>query len=194
MSGSQQIRSRTVAVYGGSFNPPHVGHAMVASWLLWTELVDELWLLPVYRHAFDGLHDKKLTSFEQRCAWCEALADSVSPEVKVCRVEAELATPSYTIDTLRHLRAKFSDCQFRLVVGSDVLPQLPKWRDWESIEDEFSPIIVARAGYPTEKELDSPVFPGVSSSEIRSRLEAGLDISHLVPASVLRLLNPKAWP
>ena len=47
-----------VAVYGGSFNPPHVAHAMVASWLLWTRLVDEVWLVPVFRHAFEGIQEK----------------------------------------------------------------------------------------------------------------------------------------
>ena len=51
-----------IAVYGGSFNPPHIAHTMVASWLLWTEMVDEVWLVPVYRHAFEQSHGKKLRS------------------------------------------------------------------------------------------------------------------------------------
>jgi len=168
-----------------------MGHAMVASWLRWTERVDEVWLLPVYRHAFEGQQHKQLASFEDRCAWCGALAEAVGQGVKLCRIEEELPTPSYTIDTLRSLRDRHPGLQFRLVLGSDVLPQLPDWRDWDSIDREFSPIIVARAGYPTDLDLKSPEFPGVSSSEIRQRLAEGREIAHLVPATVLRLLKEK---
>ena len=125
--------AQNIAVYGGSFNPPHVGHAMVASWLVWTGLVDKVWLLPVYEHAFEGLQDKRLASFDTRSAWCDALAESLSPAIEVCRVEADLPTPSYTM-TLRFLRQLHPHYRFRLVVGSDVVPQLPQWRDWESIE------------------------------------------------------------
>jgi nicotinate-nucleotide adenylyltransferase len=194
MSHPREPGTRVVAVYGGSFSPPHVGHAMVASWLRWTERADEVWLLPVFRHAFEGQHGKQLASFEDRCAWCEALAEAVGPGVKVCRIEAELPTPSYTIDTLRSLRDRHPGIQFRLVLGSDVLSQLPEWRDWDSIEREFSPIIVARAGYPADLELNSPEFPGVSSSDIRQRLVDDREIGHLVPATVLRLLTPGQTP
>ena len=181
--------SSTVAIYGGSFSPPHVGHAMVAAWLLWTRRVDQVWLTPVYRHAFEGQQDKQLASFEQRCSWCLAFADALGEGVEVCRIESELPTPSYTIDTLRSLRRRHPEFRFRLVVGSDVLPQLPQWRDWSSIAEEFSPIVVARDGYPSEQALESPVFPGVSSSEIRERLAKGQPVEHLVPAEVVRLIR-----
>ena len=59
-------RDRVVAGYGGSFNPPHVGHAMVAQWVVWTGRADAVWFVPVYQHAFEGRHDKTLASFDQR--------------------------------------------------------------------------------------------------------------------------------
>jgi len=172
-----------IAIYGGSFNPPHVGHTMVASWLLWCELVDEVWLTPTYAHAFD----KDLLPFELRVRMCAAMAGDVGPRVKVCEVERELPVPSYTIQTLRLLRERHEGADFRLVVGADILPQTPQWRSWDAIEAEFSPIVVGRGGYP---ELPgSPTFPTLSSTNIRGRLRRGESVSALVNASVVPLLD-----
>lgn len=168
-----------VGVYGGSFNPPHVGHAMVAAWLVWTRRVDEVWLVPAYRHAFD----KPLAPFDQRLLAATELAALVGPAVKVLDIEAELPVPSYTVRTLRALASRHPGVELRLVLGADVLPQLPGWRDWATIEREFPPIVVGREGYPPV--ADAPTFPNVSSSEIRRRLAAGEPVDHLVPAAVL---------
>ena len=160
-----------IAVYGGSFNPPHVAHAMVASWLLWTDQVDEVWMVPVYRHAFEGIQQKKLASYEQRVHWCTLLTSDVDERIQVCDIEAQLPVPSYSIDTLSALRERYPEHQFRLVIGADVLPDLPKWKEWERIEREFSPIIVGRDGYDSLPGMVS--FPSVSSSQIRADLKKG---------------------
>lgn len=172
-----------VAIYGGSYNPPHVGHAMVASWLLWTGRADRVWLVPTYAHAFD----KELLPFEQRVAMCRALAADVDPRVEVCEVERELPVPSYTIQTLRLLRERHPGWRFRLVVGADILPQTHLWREWGSIEAEFPPIVVGRGGYPPVE--GAVTFPQVSSTEIRRRLRGGQPVDHLVNASVLPLIE-----
>src|SRR5688500_13322137 len=101
-----------VAIYGGSFNPPHVGHAMVAGWLRWTDLADEVWLLPAFAHPFD----KELAPFDRRVAWCAALAEAVGPWVRVEPIESTLPPPSYTVDTLSALRDLHPGRQLRLVV------------------------------------------------------------------------------
>jgi len=176
-----------VAVYGGSFNPPHVAHAMVASWLLWTDLADEVWLVPVFRHAFEPWHGKTLASFERRLALCEAMARDVSPRVRVHDIERELPVPSYTVETLAALQQRHPEHQLRLVVGADVLPTLPKWRDWPTIEARYAPVIVGRQGYPGPE--GSVPFPDISSTAIRERLERGLPVSGLVTRSVARSLE-----
>ena len=176
-----------VAVFGGSFNPPHVAHGMVAAWLLWTGQADEVWLVPVFRHAFEGLQDKRLAPFELRLRWCAALAADVDPRIRVSDVEAHLPTPSFTIMTLRHIAASFPEHQLRLVVGADVLPQLPKWKDWDAIREAFSPVVVGRHGHPgPEGTVD---FPDVSSTELRVRLREGRPVDHLVTRSVAALLR-----
>ena len=177
----------TVAIYGGSFNPPHVGHAMVSAWLLWTRQVAEVWLVPVYAHAFADWHDKTLAPFADRVAWCRAMAADLDLPVQVDEIEASLSGPSYSIDTLRALAARHPQHRFRLVVGADALPHLPKWRDWDGIARDFDPIVVGRAGYPAP--AGAVVFPEVSSSDIRTRLTAGESVAHLIPAAVAKLLG-----
>ena len=88
-----------VGVYGGSFDPPHVGHAMVTSWLRWTGQVDEVWLLPVASHAFG----KDLVSFEDRVEMCRAMGEVLGPWVRVCEIERDLPPPNYTLYTLLSL-------------------------------------------------------------------------------------------
>ena len=163
-----------IAVYGGSFNPPHIAHAWVVSWLLWTKKVDQVWLIPVYHHAFEGMQEKKLVSFEERLDWCRVFAAQISPNVIVSDIEASLSIPSYTIDTLEELSKRHPDHQFQLCIGSDIVPQLPKWKDWHRIESKFRPIIVGRGGYehtPDSTEGKEEIaFPKLSSSKIREKL------------------------
>lgn len=172
-----------IGVYGGSFDPPHIGHALVSGWLLWSGRVEEVWLLPAFSHPFG----KQSAPFEERVALCQALADTVDPaRIRVCEVERDLPVPSYSIDTLGHLARSHPEHRFRLVIGADILPQTARWKDWDRIEAEHPPVVVGRAGY------DSPegtvVFPEVSSTEIRRRLAAGEPIDHLVlPAVAARL-------
>lgn len=167
-----------IAVYGGSFNPPHVGHLMVAAWLRWTDRADRVWLLPALAHPFA----KDLAPFAERVALCEAVAGCVDG-LEVCTVEGELPEPSYTIDTLTELRRRHPDHTFRLIVGADVLPETPRWKRWDAIEAQFDPILVGRQGWP--EPMDAVAFPGVSSTDIRARARAGAPLEHLVPAAIV---------
>lgn len=174
---------RVIAVYGGSFNPPHVGHGLVASWVLWTGQADEVWLLPSHSHPFR----KRSAPFDRRVAMCEALAALLGPAVSVSTIEAELPAPHYTFDVLTELSARHPAQRFRLVAGADVVDDLPKWHRWRDLAERYDPLIVGRQGYPTPPgTLD---MPGVSSTAIRAALAAGDSVDHLVPASVLALAN-----
>ncbi len=172
----------TIAVYGGSFNPPHVGHALVAAWALWTRQVDGVWLVPAYQHAFD----KGLAPFEERLALCGALASDVSPVIEVLPLERDLPVPSYTIDTLRSLQQMHPDKRFRLLVGADILEQTAAWKDWEGIARDFNPLVVGRAGF--REVPGAPTFPAIASTELRRRLGAGESVDGLVTSGVAALL------
>lgn len=172
-----------VAIYGGSFNPPHIGHALVAAWVKWTDQADAVWLVPAYDHAFG----KALVPFERRAAWCDALASTLGPWARTERIESELPPPSYTLNTLMALSQAHPEHRFRLVLGSDNLPHLDRWHRWEDIAAGFDPLVVGRVGYASPPDV--PEFPGVSSTEIRRRALAGEPLEGLVPAAVLARIS-----
>ena len=172
-----------VAIYGGSFNPPHVGHAMVASWIGWTGRADAVWLLPAFHHAFD----KPLAPWPVRLRMAGALADAVGNGCRVEPIEAQLPVPSYTVRTLEALAARHPEHDFHLVVGADVLSQLPQWREIDRLRARFPLIVVGREGWAPVP--DAPSFPGVSSTEIRARVASGESIAHLVPQGVRAIIE-----
>ena len=165
-----------IAVYGGSFQPPHVGHAMVASWLRWTDRADEVWIVPTFRHAFG----KQLVPYDRRYLWCQLLAEELGPGVRVSDVEARLDGPSTTYRTLCTLRASHPEHTFSFVCGADQLDGLPRWSEAERLQREFEIIVVGRMGY----EGGQPKFPGVSSTAIRQALAQGASVEHLLLSSV----------
>ncbi len=172
-----------IAIYGGSFNPPHVGHAMVAAWVGWCDLADEVWLLPTYSHAFS----KDLAPFDVRLAMCRAAAAAVGPWVRVDAIESELPEPSYTIDTLDALTARHPEHEFRLLVGADTLDDTDAWKRWDRIEADYRPIVAGRHGY---REVPGvPVFPDVSSTEVRRRIALGEGVEQFVLRDVAALLG-----
>jgi nicotinate-nucleotide adenylyltransferase len=172
---------KDVAILGGSFNPPHVAHLMAAYWALATQGVQEVWLLPAYRHPFG----KALAPFEDRVRMCE-LAAAPLRGVHVCTAERELADDPLvgkTARTLEHLQAKHPDHRFALVVGTDILPETDKWYRWDRVKALARILVVGRQGY--EGAADAPSLPAVSSTLIRERLGRGEDVSALVPGRVL---------
>ena len=168
-----------VAVFGGSFDPPHIGHALVVAWLLWTRQAERVIVVPVGDHPFG----KALSPHASRLRWARALAAPHGDRVQVSSIEAGLPQPNYTIVTLDALASADRASTFRLVVGADILPELPRWHRGEELVRRYAPIVVGRTGYPSPE--GTPEFPGVSSTEVRRRLAADLDVSALVPAAVL---------
>jgi nicotinate-nucleotide adenylyltransferase len=179
--------TRTVALFGGSFNPPHVGHYLVTAYVLATCDVERVWLMPAHRHPFG----KELAGFEHRVELCRRMAALFAGGVEVTRVEEEVPGEGRTVDTLEHLAARHPGLRFRLVIGSDIAAEVVKWKAWDRVRELAPPILIARGGHPAPGAL-GPGMPEVSSTEVRRRLAAGEDASDLVPRVVLehvRALN-----
>lgn len=177
-------RRRTVALLGGSFNPPHVGHLMIAQYVHATVEVDAVWLMPSANHPLG----KVLTPYSQRRAMCEALTGETSGWLQVTDVEAELGGGGRTVDTLEHLTRRHPDTDFILVVGSDIIAELPLWKDVPRIRELSRMLVLYRAGHP-EPEAVGPPIVEVSSTKIRDDLRAGRDVSDRVPRKVLQLIR-----
>jgi nicotinate-nucleotide adenylyltransferase len=179
---------RRVAVFGGSFNPPHRGHQQLVALLLERDLADEVWVVPVYDHPFG----KELAPFEDRLAMCRLAFSPLGPRVRVTDVERDLGGPSYTVRTLSELRRHLATGdELFLVVGADALPETESWRDFERVRELAGLLVVPRQGLPGEGTLDLPAPPGVSSSEVRERLGRGLEVTDLVPEAVARYLDER---
>jgi nicotinate-nucleotide adenylyltransferase len=169
-----------IALLGGSFNPPHVGHLMNAYYVLATHEVDRVWLMPVYKHPFA----KVLVPFEHRVRMCELAAARFAGGIEVTRIEEEAPLGSKTVDVLELLIARHPEHQFNLVIGTDILPERHMWKRFDRIEQLAPIIVVGRAGYPCP-DVDAPALPEVSSTLVRERLAHGEDVSAYVPREVL---------
>ena len=175
-----------IALLGGSFNPPHVGHLMNAYYVLATREVDRVWLMPVFRHPFA----KRLAPFADRLRMCELAAARFAGGVEVSRAEAEAPGSGRTIETLEFLLQRHPEHCFSLVIGTDILPERCKWTAFDRIEQLAAIIVVPRAGFP-DPEGRGPALPEVSSTEVREKLARGEDVSALVPREVLAYVKEK---
>jgi nicotinate-nucleotide adenylyltransferase len=172
-----RLTERTV-LYGGSFNPPHVGHQMACLYLLEAIGAAEVWLLPAARHPFG----KELAPFAHRRAMCELLARPFSGRVVVNPVEAETGQSGRTFDTLLALEERHRDRAFALAVGSDIMQETEQWYHWHDIVARFPVVVIGRTGYPYEA---APIaLPAVASGTIRRLLKEGRSIAGMVPLSV----------
>jgi nicotinate-nucleotide adenylyltransferase len=174
-----------VFLFGGSFNPPHIAHVLAVTYVLATEEVDLVAVVPCYRHPFA----KELAPFEHRFAMCE-LAMGWLPRTKVLRIEEELGGESRTLRTVEHLRKVHPDWRLRLVLGADILLEGPRWQGFDRVKELAPPVILGRAGIVTP---DAPraVLPEVSSTAIRDALGAGrtTDVAAVLPRGVLSYIE-----
>lgn len=172
-----------VGLLGGSFNPPHVGHLMAALYVHSTQGLDEVWMMPAYQHPFG----KTLAPFEHRVRMCELLCEESSGWMKTSRVEQDVAQrggAGYTVETLTYLRERHPKIEFSLIIGSDILNDLPKWKEPERIKQMVRMLVLYRAGYPAPDTLGPPLAE-VSSTQIREMLARGEAPAQLVPSRVL---------
>lgn len=174
----------TIGFFGGSFNPPHIGHQMVCLVALASGEVDEVWLVPTVRHAFA----KPLAPFADRMEMCRRAASLLCARVSVHGIEAERQDgPSHTLDTLVELARRHPEHGFRLVVGADILAERDRWHRWDDVVALAPPLVIGRAGSQPEARGTAQLLelPNVSSSDLRRRLRAGEDAVPLVSRPVM---------
>jgi nicotinate-nucleotide adenylyltransferase len=164
-----------VALFGGSFNPPHVAHVLAVAYVLSTEWVDKVLVTPVFAHPFD----KALVPFEHRVAMSEKAVGWI-PGVEVSTIESELEPPNLTLRTVEVLRERHPTWRLRLMVGADVLHDAPKWHAFDEVVRR-APLLLGRAGHPPQggarkpagaphADVPPPVLPDISSTQIREWL------------------------
>jgi len=174
-----------IALFGGSFDPPHVGHLLTAAWVLLTEPVDELWLVPVLEHPFGK---KMAAPFEHRFALCEtALASLGLSRARVSRAEELVHGQGRTVELLEMLTRERPRDRFALVMGSDILQETGQWSRFDRVRELARIIPVQRKGHELPG-LEQAQLPEISSTEVRAGLAAGKPVSGLVPRAVLEAI------
>lgn len=169
-----------VGIYGGSFNPPHIAHVLAVSYVLATQALDRLLVVPTFAHPLG----KALTPFAHRAEMCaRAFADL--RRVEVSDIESRLGPTSRTLYTLRALAAQNPSWQMRLVVGADILDERDRWYGWDEIL-QLAPLIVLGRQGVQHPEAPFPLLPAVASRDLRARIARGDDVGDLVPREVLR--------
>jgi nicotinate-nucleotide adenylyltransferase len=168
---------RTVGIYGGSFNPIHIGHRQVAESVLARELVDEVWFMPCYKHN----HRKELVQAEKRLEMCK-LAVYDHPQMFVCDYEIVNKTDGKMFNTMTCLINEYGkQYNFKLIIGGDCLNRLGSWYRWQDLTKLVNFIVVSRKNEwlaPVEKPhqyIIADNISGVSSTNIRDNIHLGFN-------------------
>jgi nicotinate-nucleotide adenylyltransferase len=171
-----------LAILGGSFDPPHLGHVFLAAYALAVGGVERVLVVPVFEHAFA----KPLSPFAHRLTMCE-LAFRDLRRVEVSALERELGGVSRTLRLIDALAQRYPHHRLRTLIGTDILAESHRWQGFAEIERRAPLLVAGRSGHePADAAISGPLLPAISSSEIRARLGAGEDPGGLLPREVLR--------
>ncbi|CAN5282129.1 nicotinate (nicotinamide) nucleotide adenylyltransferase [soil metagenome] len=179
-----------IGLFGGSFDPVHVGHQRVAESFLKSNLIDELHLLPTAHPPHK--ENKSSTSFYHRSQMLK-LAFSGYEHVVVNEIENSLPKPSYTLQTIEHLQNAHPENLFYLCIGEDNLASFHKWYKYKSILQKVTLIVAGRPGTDIKSQqseiLERSILIDheeieVSSSDIRNQENSG-EMGKAVPESVI---------
>lgn len=191
-----------IGILGGTFDPPHIGHLIVASQIRETLSLDEIWLMPVFSHAFE----KHLSSPDHRLAMTKLMEEDgiIASDYEIRRKER-----SYTIDTLRLLQKARPADTFYFCLGSDTLIDFQKWKEWRKLVTDYRLVVYPRGfdvrdirrqtqiafdrnSLPdniTLLEKDALIITNISSTLVRTRIRERKAVSHIIPAQVFTYIQ-----
>ncbi len=182
----------TVGILGGSFNPVHIGHMMVASYLVEWGYVDKVWLtlspLNPLKEGYELLPDIKRLQML-------SIAARGAEKIDICDIELTMPRPSYTINTLDLLAERFPDTRFKLVIGSDNWRIFDQWREPQRILDNYGVLVYLRPGYPVNDdgtagmEIVHAPMADISSTMVREAIAKGRDMNYFLPAGVYQYIR-----
>lgn len=192
---------KRIGIFGGTFNPVHHGHLLVAQAVFEACGFDKLLLVPCQVSPFKQGQEQSVVADAVHRLEMVRLSVADDPRFEVCDIEVKRQGVSYTIETVRQLMAQHPEDRFSLVMGMDALLDLHRWREAAALVSLCDVVTVQRPGCeerPTLAELHFPepiaarllktIIRGrwcdISSTEIRERVSAGRPIRYLVPLSV----------
>jgi len=178
-----------VAVLGGSFDPPHAAHVLMAAYLGTIAPFDHVLVVPVFEHAFE----KNLSAFEHRLRMCQLAFEKLA-FVEVTPIEATLKRPNYTLHTLQAIKRAHPSWHLRLAMGADVLAESHQWHSFDEVIALAPPFVFERHG-TTSDGRKTYLLPQVSSTDLRGQLRARHEtaasqtLEDLLPESVRQYIE-----
>jgi len=182
-----------IGLYFGSFNPIHIGHLMIASYMIEFSDMKEVWFVVSPQNPLK--EKSSLLGDYHRLAMVNVAVENDS-RLKSCNIEFKLPQPSYTIDTLTYLKEKYPQKEFCLIMGSDNLENIYKWKNYEQIFEQYFIYAYPRPGFDGGrfKEhskvniVQAPLLE-ISSTFIRSAIKAKKNVSYFLPENVYQYLQ-----
>lgn len=184
---------KTIGILGGSFNPVHIGHMMLASYLAQWGYVDQVWLTLSPRNPLKSDPASLLPDLKRLTMLNIALKNSEF--LDICDIELTMPTPSYTVDTLDLLAERHPDKKFKLIIGSDNWAIFDRWKNPQHILDNYGVIVYPRPGYPISNpnqdglEIVEAPTVNISSTFIRNGIAKGRDMEYFLPAGVFKYIT-----
>jgi nicotinate-nucleotide adenylyltransferase len=186
---------RRIGLFGGSFDPVHSAHVMMARAALNELQLDRLFIIPATRSPFKP--EQQPAPDEVRLAMLKAAFEEESG-CEIERLELEREGASYAIDTVRVFVERFPEAELFYLIGADHVPTLTQWREADALAKILTFVVVPRPGGPEVEFPES--FAGrclegelmdISSSDIRARMREGKSVGHLLPPAVAGILSKK---
>jgi nicotinate-nucleotide adenylyltransferase len=174
-------------LYFGSFNPIHIGHLIIANFILNETDIEKIWFIVSPQNPFKQ-NDTLLNEYDRLHLVRMALQDDI--RLKASDIEFKLTKPSYTSNTLIHLSEKYPENNFTIIMGSDSFQNIRNWKNFETILNNYQICIYKREGFESINTsgansivIDSPLIE-ISSTQIRNYIKQGKSIRYLVPENV----------
>lgn len=191
---------KKVGLFFGSFNPIHIGHLILSNYILENSDLEEVWFVVSPQNPF-----KVKASLLEEYNRLEMVNQAVKnyPKMKASNIEFGLPKPSYTIDTLTHLREKHPTTSFCLIMGEDNLKSLHKWKNYEKLLENYQIIVYPRL-YSEKKEeekylehenihlINAPIIE-LSATEIRTMIKDGKNVRPMLPPEVFEYIDGSSF-
>ncbi|WP_321347154.1 nicotinate (nicotinamide) nucleotide adenylyltransferase [uncultured Draconibacterium sp.] len=175
-----------VGLYFGSYNPIHIGHLAIANYMVEYTDIDQLWFVVSPQNPLKKKNN--LLDDYQRLELVHRAVDG-DDRFRASNIEFSLPKPSYTVDTLAYLKDQHPNYHFKILMGSDNLENFHKWKNYETIIEDYGIIVYPRPGFDPQKvqveknitlAKDAPLME-ISSSFIRKAIQNGKDVRHFLP-------------
>ncbi|AKK72962.1 nicotinate-nucleotide adenylyltransferase [Chryseobacterium sp. P1-3] len=191
---------KKIGLFFGSFNPIHIGHLILANYILENSDMDELWFVVSPQNPFK---DKKSLLKDHNRLDMVQLAVKNYPNMRASNVEFSLPKPSYTIDTLTYLHEKYPEYSFSLIMGEDNLESLHKWKNSDILIKNHHIIVYPRVFVGEKKDseylqhenislIKAPVIE-LSATEIRNMIRDGKNVRPMLPPEVFEYLDGSSF-